>query len=382
MKTFTPNFFAATALTMFAAPSVLHAAPVGTQAGVDITNTVTASYEISGVTQTPIEADETFKVDRKVNVTLATVDTAAIAVSPGEASAVTTFTVTNTSNAALDFLLAATNQSGGAANFTGTDNFDPTNVQVYIETDGVSGLTIGSDTLASTIAEIASGDTATVYVVADMIISAGPPQVLPVNDDVATVILTATAAEGASAGTAITGLTGASAGSGGSAITETPAGTANGKMTEETVFADAAYAPSGDAQYNGQHAARSDYSVAGALLTINKYSRIVSDPVGSTNPRSIPGAIVEYCIVLANAAGGETATSVQVSDIVPSAMDFVPGSVFINGTLDAAETCTDAGGSAGSDAANYNAGTTTVTHSFASIAASQTRTVRFQAEIK
>lgn len=382
MNNYNPLLLAASAITIFAVPSVLHAAPVGTQAGVDITNTVTASYEISGVTQTPIEADETFKVDRKINVTLATVDTAAISVTPGEASAVTTFTVTNNSNATLDFLLAATNQSGGASNFTGNDNFDPTNVRVYIETDGTPGLTIGSDTLASTIADIASGDTATAYVVADMIISAGPPQVLPVNDDIATVILTATAAEGASAGTSITGLSGASAGSGGSAITETPSGTLNGKNTEETVFADAAYAPSGDAQYNGQHAARSDYSVAGALLTINKYSRVVSDPVGSTNPRSIPGAIVEYCIVLANAAGGETASSVQVSDVVPSAMDFVAGSVFINGTFNGTETCADTGGSAGSDGANYNAGTATVSHSFATIAASQTRTVRFQAEIQ
>ncbi|MCT2558626.1 hypothetical protein N0B51_06500 [Tsuneonella sp. YG55] len=365
---------AVSGISLAVAPSVVQAAPVGTAAGSDITNTVQVDYKVGGVSQTQVSATDTFKVDRKVNVTVATTDASAVSVSPGQTDAVTTFTVTNNSNATLDFLLAATNQSGGSAQFSGSDSFDGANVRVYVETNGTPGWQT-DDTQAGALAGIASGDTATVYVLADMVLSAGPPAALPTNGSIATVVLTATAASGASQ------IGGTVAGSGGSAISQTPPGTANGQTTMETVFADAAYAPSGDTAYNGQHAARSDYQVAGALLSVNKYSRVVSDPVGSTNPRSIPGAVVEYCIVVSNASGAATAADVALSDVVPTEMTFVSGSVYLDGAFSAPDTCTSSGGSAGSDAANYNAGTTTVSNTFASIAATETRTLRFQATI-
>ena len=370
------------AVALVAAPTIAQAAPIGTAANTDITNTVSVSYNVGGVSQAPITAQDVFKVDRKINVTVATTDAQAVSVTPGQTNAVTTFTVTNTSNATIDFLLNAANQSGGTANFGGSDTFDATNVRIYVETNGTAGFQLGSDIQASTLASIASGDTATVYVVSDMVISAGPPAVLPADDAIATMILTATAASGATAGTAITGLSGASAGTGGTAIVQTPAGTPNGKNTMETVFADAAYAPSGDAQYNGKHAARSDYKVTAARLSVNKYSRVVSDPVGSASPRAIPGAVVEYCVVVTNASGGSAAASVAVSDVVPATMTYVANSVYLNGAFTAPDTCASTGGSAGSDAANYNAGTTTVSNTFASIAATETRTIKFQATIK
>jgi len=350
------------------------AAPVGTAAGIDITNTVTVDFEVGGVEQTQQEATDTFKVDRKINLTVATTDTAAVGITPGQQNAITTFTVTNNSNATIDFLLAAANQDGGSANFTGTDNFDMSGLQIYVETDGTSGLQIGSDTEASSLNDIASGDTVTVYIVADSAIT-------DPDSGIATVVLTATAAEGVTAGTAISGLTGSSAGTGGSAISETPDATANGKNTMETVFADAAYTPSGDGEYDGEHAARSEYQITAARLSVDKYSRVVSDPVGSTDPRAIPGAVVEYCIVVSNGSGASTATSVLVSDTLPSTMTYVDDSVFLNGTFDGTDTCSDTGGSAGSDGTNYDGGTGTVANTFASIAADATRTLRFQATI-
>ena len=366
---------AVSGFSLAVASTIAQAAPVGTAAGVDITNTVQVNYKVGGVDQTQVTASDTFKVDRKINVTVATTNSAAVSVTPGQTNAVTTFTVTNNSNASLDFLLTAANQSGGSAQFSGTDNFDATNVRVYVETNGTAGWQAG-DTQATSLAAIASGDTATVYVVSDMITSAGPPAVLPSNGDIATMILTATAASGA------TQIGSTIAGSGGSAISETPSGTANGKTTMETVFADAAYAPSGDAAKNGKHAARSDYKVVGAQLSINKYSRVISDPVGSTNPRSIPGAVVEYCIVVSNAAAAATAANVAVSDALPSTMTYVANSVYLNGAFSAPDTCAGTGGTAGTDGANYNSGTTTVSNTFASVAASETKTLKFQATIK
>ena len=353
---------AVSGLALVAASTAAQAAPVGTASGTDITNTVSVSYQVGGVNQNQIQATDTFTVDRKVNVTVATTDTAAVSVSPGQTNAVTTFTVTNNSNATMDFLLAAANQASGAATFGGNDNFNATNIRIYLE----SGTTAGydaSDTLVTSLSAIPSGDVRTVYVVSDMIITPGSPPTLPVNGDIATVTLTATAA------------------SGGTALTQTPSGTANGATTVETIFADAAGAATGDVLRDGRHSARSDYRVAAAQLTVNKYSRVIDDFLGSTNPRSVPGALVEYCIVISNAAGSASASSVAVSDVVPTAMTYSAGTVYLNGAFTAPNVCAATGGTAGTDGANYNGGSRTVSHTFPTITAGQTMTLRFRATI-
>lgn len=360
------------AFALVAVPTIAQAAPVGTAAGVDITNTVTVDFQVGGVDQTQQDATDTFRVDRKIDLVVATVDSSEIGITPGEENAITTFTVTNESNDTIDFLLAAANQSGGTGQFGGTDDFDMSNLRIYIETDGTAGLDMTSDTLASSLSQIASGDTVTVYVVANSAIT-------DPDNGIATVILTATAADGVTAGAAISGLTGAAAGTGGSALVESAG--ANGKDTVETVFADAAYSPSGDTEYNGQHAARSDYEITAARLTVDKVSRVVSDPVGSADPRAIPGSVVEYCVVVSNGSGGATATSVLLSDIVPSTLTYVENSIFLNGEFDGDSTCSDTGGSAGSDAVNWDSGSFEVSNTFASVAEDVTVTLRFQATI-
>lgn len=355
---------AVSGLALVTAPIHAQAAPVGTASGTDITNTVQVDYSVGGVAQNRITATDTFKVDRRVNVTVATTNTAAVSVTPGQTNAVTTFTVTNNSNATLDYLLSATNQASGAATFSGNDNFDVTNIRIYRETGTTAGFD-ASDQLVTSLSGLASGDVATVYVVSDMIIAPGTPPTLPVNNDTATVILTATAA------------------SGGTALTQTPAGTANGANTVETIFADAAGPAPGDAVRDGRHSARSDYRVSAAQLSVNKYSRVVSDGLGTSNFRSVPGAVVEYCIVIGNASGGASAASVALADVVPTAMTYQANSIVINnaftGTYDPATGCT--GGTAGTDAANYNTGTRTVSNTFTTIASGEARSLRFRATI-
>jgi uncharacterized repeat protein (TIGR01451 family) len=139
----------------------------------------------------------------------------------------------------------------------------------------------------------------------------------------------------------------------------------------ETVFADAqAEAETGDGLKDGRHAARSDYTVAAPSLSIAKYSRVVSDPFsGAASPRAIPGAVVEYCIVVSNAAGAATADAVTVSDVVPTEVTYFANSIFLNGTFNGTDTCTDTGGAAGTDGANWNAGASTVSNNFGSVAA-------------
>ncbi|ABC63327.1 hypothetical protein [Erythrobacter litoralis] len=366
------------AIALISVPTIVMAAPVGTAANTDITNTVTVNYQVGGVSQAQVQATDTFKVDRKVNVTVATLDSQAVAVTPGQTSAVTKFSVTNNSNATLDFTLVGSNQNGGASNFNGAinDTFDPTNLRVFIDTNNNGVYDPGTDVQSTTIAGLASGDRVNVFILSDIVLSGGG---FPADNAVATVMLTATAASGATAGTAITGVTGASAGSGGTAVTQDATNTKNGM---ETVFSDASYLTF-DAQFNGKHAARSDYAVTAARLAVNKYSRVVQGPAGQTGTLfALPGAVVEYCIVVANGSGGSTATTVAVSDVVPATMTYVANSVYLNGAFNGTNGCAATGGTAGSDGANYNAGTTTVSNTFASIAASETRTLRFQATIR
>ena len=350
---------------LVASPANAFAAPVGTAADTDIKNTVTVSYQVGGVSQTAVDSNEdSFKVDRKIDLVVTTQDTSAVVVTPGQTNAVTTFRVTNNSNATIDFLLAATQQSGGTAKFTGNDTTDASNVRVYVETNGTAGWQAG-DTQATSLAAVASGDAVTVYVVSDVPVAAAQAAQ-------ASVIMTATAASGV---TATTGY----AGTGGSAISQTPAGTANGKTTMETVFADAqAEAQTGDALKDGKHAARSDYRVDTAQLSVAKYSRVVSDPFsGAASPRAIPGAVVEYCIVVQNTSTTVAATSVSVSDTIDAATLTSITAPTIGGTFDGTDTCS--GGSAGTWTSTaggiyqYGVGT---------VAASSTSLVRFQATIR
>lgn len=343
-----------------AALAVLVANPAlanGTAAGTTITNTVTVNYQVGGVSQTATGASNSFAVDRKVSMTVAEVGGAATQVSPGATSQVTTFTVTNNSNATLDFALTVAQLSGGAGAHGGTDSFDVSNVKIYLD-DGNNVFDAG-DTEITYLDEVAPDTTRRVYVVADIPLSL-------TTGSVATVSLTATGREGGAAG------------SQGAALSETNTGSANevDAMFVDTVFADAA--GSDDALGDGAHSARDDYSVLAAALTVIKRSKVISDPVnGTSNPKAIPGATIEYCISVANAPGSATASSVTISDPLPSTVTYDSTyGIFVDGTVTGGEC--DANGTAGG---SYDGGSSTVSGTISSIAADETKTLRFRALI-
>lgn len=345
------------ALALALTPTMVAAA--GTAAGVDITNTVSVSYQVGGVAQTAIAASDTFKVDRKVDLTVVWQDSSAVTGAPGSTLA-TTFLVTNTSNKAMDINLTALAAAGGS--------FTAKNIRVFRETGGnASAYDAGTDTQVTTpIVNVAADAVLRIYVVADMV--EAPGTVLPDDAETANVHLVAQAY------------------SGGSPLAQSDLSATNNtganKTTEETVFADAAGAATGDVAKDGKHSAQGSYLIAGAKLTVNKYSYVVSDPTGNTNPRAIPGAVVEYCIVINNAAGAAQADSVNVSDVVPATLTYSANTIFLNAGFTAGtQRCDGAGGSAGVDGTNYNAGTKTVSNSYGSMAANTTRTLRFRATI-
>ena len=333
----------------------LSAAPAlaeGTDAGTKIQNNVSVSFNIGTVEQTAQTATDEFLVDRKVNVTVEEVGDAVTIVSPNSTQQVTTFQVTNLSNDTLDFDLTVDQQNGGAATFGGTDNFDANNVVIYIDDDGTAGFSAG-DTQITYIDELAADTSATIFVVADI------PST-QVSGDIATVILTADSHAGGTAGAQ------------GAELTTSATNTVD---AVDTVLADLSGAT--DANYDGAFSASDDYEVLAAALNANKTSRIVSDPVTAVTggtPKAIPGAVVEYCIAVSNAADSATASNIIVTDTLPADVTFVAGSILIDGTVSSGVCQAD--GVAGGD---YDG--TDVTGSLSDLDGGDTLTLVFQATI-
>jgi len=339
------------AITSLAATPALAA---GTTAGTTITNTATVDYQVGGVAQGQQSASNNFTVDRKINLLVEEVGTVTTSVVPGQTNAVTTFQLTNSSNEVLDFALVASQIVGGTASHGGTDTFDATNVRIYRDntvTGTVGSWDVGDTLLTGFVDELVVDTAIRLFVVADI------PTGLA-NNAVAGVTLRATAREGGTAA------------SQGAAITETAGANTAGK---DTVFADIA-GVTGDAARDGSHSDNDDYTVQTATLAVTKTSRVISDPFNNTtNPKLIPGAVVEYCIAVAN-SGSVAATSVVINDAVPAQLLFSTGTILLNGTV-TGTTCNADGAAGGSYTAPNVSGT------IATIAAGATRTLVFRATV-
>lgn len=330
----------------------------GTLAGSSITNTVTVNYQVGGFSQTAESAGDTFTVDRKVAFVVAeTGDMATTTVSPGQTAAVTTFQVTNQSNATLDFALAVAQvANGGSGAHTGTDSFDTSNVTIYVDTDNNGVYDSGTDQAVTYLDELAPDASKTVFVLADIPLSL-------TNGAFSALTLTARAHGSATASSGTVGSLDA-------VLAETTGANTSGM---DTVFADAQGAT--DAERDGQHSAKDDFTVYTAALTITKTSRLISDPVNLTaNPKAIPGATIEYCIVVANAGGSQTATDVAISDPLPGTVTYIANSTYLNGSVTGAD-CNEDGTAGGSFASN------TVSGTLSSVAGGETKTLRFRATI-
>ena len=293
----------------------------GTSSGSVISNTATVSYSVGGVGQPSVSnTPNTFTVDRKIVFRVdESAPIATTTVAPGQTAAVTTFTVSNTSNATMDFGLSIpAQQVGGAGAHSNTDNFDVTAPGIFADTNGNGVYDAGTDLAITFLDEVLADTSRTVFIVAN--IPAGR-----VTGDVAVVSLVGQARDGGAVGQG--------------AISVNNNGSAN-TAGVDTVFADTAYDALNTAS-DGFGVAKDDYTVSAAALTATKVNRVIEDPINTiasgnaANAKMIPGATIEYCIIVANAAGGSAATGVSISDPVPSTLSIVAGSVRINGTATA-----------------------------------------------
>lgn len=350
-----------TALVLAPMPALAQATPPnGTTAGTTITNEVSVAYQVGGVQQTAVTDTDEFTVDRRVNLVVAQEGNTTTSVDAGQADAVTTFTVTNTTNAVMDFRLAASNRVGGTSANGGTDTIQVTNLRIFRDSND-DGVLDSADEEVTYLDEIGANDTVRVFIVADI------PDASAAPGAVAGVRLTATAREGGTADEE------------GLAVTQSDDPNTAGV---DTVFGDTN--ANGNIARDGISFAEDDYTIRDANLGVVKISRVVSDPFNDvTNPKAIPGAVVEYCIVVTNPVGSATATSVTVTDEVPASMDFdtsfdpVIGGTSVNLVT---STCDPADGTA--DANAYDSGTRIVTGDLGTVSPGATETVIFRATIR
>ena len=286
---------------------------LGTDAGTDISNSATLSYKAGGVDQPDVttQQPDTFKVDKKVDMVLTTTDPDQLGVTPGQADRITHYTFKNEGNADQKFTFAASDLANNeeADYDTDKDNQDTDALTIEYSTDGGntwqaynSAITVPKDTevkfrvkanIKTAANGAANGDIMNVQLEATAVQNDGTtPETESANEDPA--VVDVVLADGVAVQNGAT----------------TPGGqlgdTTNGK---------------GDTPKDGKEAARSGYIIQTPVLSLDKTSCVISDPVNNTNkPKRIPGAVIRYLFHMVN-IGGASATNVTLTDTLNSALD-------------------------------------------------------------
>lgn len=325
----------------------------GTAAGTSVVNQASVDFVVGGINQTDVNSNsDAFLVDQKVLFTVSEVGASATTVTPGSTLQVLTYSLSHTGNYVADFGVAASNDAG--------DDFDPSSSSVFVESGGGAGYQDGVDT-ATFVDELAADASIVVYVVSSIPLSA-------TNGQDAIVHLQATAKAGGLAATQ------------GADLVETAGAETQGSV--DIVFADDAGSASGDAARDGKHSEADTYLVSSASIAVTKSSTVISDPInGGTNPKRIPGAIIEYTINVAN-SGGAAADNVAVTDALAAELTYSPGTLIVDGNAED-DNNTD-GDDTPLDGGNPTAGSfsgVTVSASIFAIPAGQNKNIVFRAVV-
>lgn len=392
----------------FATGGLAPAYAAGTAAGTTISNKATVNYSVGGVAQSPVESSPTgnnaagtgagsstnFVVDRRLALTVAEQDAAmTVNVSPGQTATVLKFTVSNAGNDTQDVLLQAIQRANGTTGGgSGTDNFTSNNTKVFIDSNNNGVYDSATDTTLF-IDELAPDASKTVFVVSDIPLT-------QIDGDAAKISLVAQEASGGAAGTQGLVINNDTNGHtspamvAGNGSTVTLLGiattTADSATTVQNVFADlttSGVSSSGttDVVSNGQASDTGTLMVVSAKLTVTKTSKVVSDPINNTSsPKAIPGAVIEYCIILQN-TGTQAASPVSINDSIPANTTYVPNSIK-GGVTVAGGVCTSSSGTALSDASDtdngsFVSGNVTVNFPSPGVAAGTTTAALFQVTI-
>ena len=270
----------------------------GTAPGTDIDNQATLNYKVGATDQPPVISDgdsgtpgnqvTTFKIDRKVDLTV--VSNGGATVIPNTDDQVLSFTLTNTGNDTHGYLLST------IAGLDATDDdYDMNSVRIYIDANNNGSYESGTDTLypaGTHVGDLAPDASIKLLIVANTPGTAGNTETSLYN----------LLAQATNAGTT------------------TPAAKtlgADNPTAVDVAFADEAGSagiPTDDAQ-DGKHSASGIYTVQSATVVVTKSSEVTDDGFGTAAPnaKAIPGATVTYTVNIIN-SGAAVANSLTLTD--------------------------------------------------------------------
>ncbi len=313
MKTKTATRIMLMLMIMALAVMVPQFADASTAPCTTITNTANVDYTVGGVGQDDIDsAPVTFDVGVKVIVTVVSNDGDNISVVPGTTKAALKFTVTNSGNAVHDYDLTAIAFASGTNRHGDTDTFDGTDIKIYDDGGGTAGSFDATDVdiTATGLNNVAidGTDPRIVYIVYN-------PTDLS-EDDLEIAAYHLLAVSKWADDSAIT------------YPTDSPTlleagGTCDGLTSIDIVRGDPAGTASGDTAGDGDDSDNSGFIVSSATIGIVKSQDVIWDPVNfATGSKYIPGAIVEYTVVVSN-TGGADAVLTDIVDVVQSELTLI-----------------------------------------------------------
>ena len=264
-----------------------------TASGVEIANQAKVNFKVATIAQPQVPSNTyKFLVDTIVDLTVTA--PSSLSVTPGATGQILQFKVANTGNHQQGFNLTVANVASG-------DDFDTTNLTVFAESGATAGYQLAEDTNTE-VNHLNANTEVNVYVISDIPVSR-------VDDDEAIISVVAQAMLTTDINTA-------------EANDDGVADNANADNIE-VVWGDGIGPYDDQANPDGKHSAGAKYVVQGADVTISKTTNVISDPInGTTNPKRIPGAIIEYVITVTNdAAASSTATNVEVTDDLSAEID-------------------------------------------------------------
>lgn len=270
----------------------------GTRANEIVSNTATVNFTVGSVDQTVDSNVYEFVVDRVVDLTLTSDSASPVLTTPDASGEVTKYTLTNNSNDTLDFDLSA-------INVVGTDDQNADLIKIFIDASGTGnvGSYDAADTETSVVNDLAPGESVTIFVLVDV----------PSTSD------------GAAAGQIIeVELAAKAKAEDGSALVEA---TVNDDGLQ-TVFGDSVTT---NTDGNPIITVQGSYQITNADLNVVKSSTVIEDPINgiadaTTAAFAIPGATVQYCMVITN-DGDADATGVELTDEIPDNTTYVDGSI-------------------------------------------------------
>lgn len=287
----------------------------GTESATPVSNSASIDYQVGGVDQATQSSNVAeFIVDRKVDLTMTAPQSFASATP--STTIVWPLVLTNEGNA----------DQGYRINFQadGGNSFEATNVRIFVDGGSTPSVLDAGDTLYSTLDGGTLSETFAGVLNIEDLANDGTLSLLVVADIPGTASDAQTATYHLIATTVNAGSPGASPADDTAATPDTDAWSA---MTEQTVFGDGQGTVDG-ADPDGRYSTSVTYTISSASLAITKSATVTDDGlgIGSTNPKAIPGATVQYRIQIVN-SGSQTAEGVTIQDAIQAETTFVAGSV-------------------------------------------------------